>query len=184
MADVNPLHDAPRNPAAEHTIVHVRTHPKVLVPPFSISLVLIAAMVAAGKYLPDFGSQTSGTRSPGSYVEPGVYGLLLLAICWLSITPIIRWRNATYTVTTRRVRMHAGVLYKTSRDIPLDRITQVSVDRGILDRIFRCGTLQIFDAANTNGIQFRDVPRVIAVKDTIDEARFRLSVAPAANPTP
>ena len=156
--------------SAEHTLIHVRTHLKVLVPPFTIALLLLAAMVATGIFLPDLGHE-----SPVKYVEPGIYGVFLLAIGRFTITPVIQWHRATYTVTNRRIRMHAGVLYKKSRDIPLDRITQVSVERGILDRIFRCGTLQIFDAANANGIRFNDVPSVNAVKETIDEARFSLS---------
>ena len=45
-------------------------------------------------------------------------------------------------------------------DIPLNRISDVSYEKGILDRILGCGTLVISDASEQGRVELHDIPRV------------------------
>lgn len=52
-----------------------------------------------------------------------------------------------------------GVLNRTGIDIPLSRINSVQFRHGLLDRVFRCGTL-VIESASDEPITFDDIPRV------------------------
>jgi Predicted membrane protein len=159
-------------------LAHVRTHPKVLFQPVVIQLVLIAAHIAVSMFWPE----TFGIKEVDEWGQLVVHGALLLAELVYAIAPVVRWWNATFTVTDQRLEQKWGVLYKHAREISLDRIASVEVERGILDRIFGCGTIVAYDAtlvgmgqSKAQGIRFNDVPRVKHVKELIDSARYARS---------
>lgn len=170
----------------EEVLLTTRTHPKVLFVPALVQLLLIAAHVLTGVFLP----VDTGFAFWDEWGALIVHGLILIIEFAYAILPFMRWWNAAFTVTTKRVEMHWGVLYRQHREIALDRIVSVSTERGILDRIFRCGTLVFHDAASVNmppqvttltsrnggnhtaGVRFHDVPRVEQVRVLVDSVRF------------
>lgn len=172
--------------AGEQELLRVRTHPKVLFQPFVIQLALIAAHIAVHKFFP----QSTGYQWLDDWGQLAVHGIIALVEISYVVIPALRWWNADFIVTNRRLEEHFGVLYRSAREIPLDRIASVSVERGILDRIFGCGTLVFHDAALLDpttigrsplakrsgqgnvGIRFTDVPNVLRVRELIDQARF------------
>lgn len=97
-------------------------------------------------------------------------------------------RSTDGTFTQKPNTEHWGMLYKNAREIPLDRIASGSTERGIRDRIFRCGTLVFHDAAVQQhqnrspltrrprdgdvGIRFHDIPNYAHVERVVDSARF------------
>ncbi|MHA3723732.1 PH domain-containing protein [Leucobacter sp. HY1910] len=177
----------------ETSIWQGRTHWKVLFVPVIIELFLLALHFAALRWLPT----NTGLPWWDDWGQLGAHVLLLLLGIWYAVVPVLQWRAATFSVTSRRVIARWGLLYRQSREIPLDRVVSVSVERGILDRIFRCGTLIFHDAAagfgpqtqgtwNTSnggsgGVRFSDVPRVLAVQDMINQQRFTKPAEGAAS---
>lgn len=170
---------------AEQVLLRLRTHPKVLVTPIVLQVALIAAHVAVSVYFP----QDTGFSWIDEWGQTAVHGVIALIEMTYVVVPALRWWNAAFTVTNRRLIETWGVLYRHSREIPLDRIASVTTERGILDRIFGCGTLVFHDAAVVDpgartgalsrragnggaGIRFHDVPRVAAVREQIDQVRF------------
>lgn len=162
-----------------------RTHLKILFRPLMVQLLLVGLHVLVAVYIP---RETSWAwwDSWGQLTLQSILALLSLIYV---IVPLLRWRNATFELTDRRVTKEWGILYRHSLEIPLDRITSVSVERGILDRIFGCGTLNFQDASasfqptrgsrsrsradeDLPGVRFYDVPRVLEVKDLIDSTRY------------
>lgn len=162
-----------------------RTHFKILFKPALIQLFLIGLHVVVAVYIP---SRTSWPwwDAWGQLLLQSILGLLSLLYV---IVPLLRWRNATFELTDRRVIKHWGILYRHTLEIPLDRITSISVERDLIDRIFRCGTLNFQDAAavapqtrgrwnrdegnrNSSGVRFYDVPRVLELKRLIDSTRY------------
>ncbi|MFL6157388.1 MAG: PH domain-containing protein [Marmoricola sp.] len=134
----------------ENVVFSTRTHVKALAVP-SLALLVVAA--AAGYGL----SQTSGDhQSTFNYV---ILGVAAVAILWFFVRPLLTWLTATYTVTDRRLTTHQGVLTRSGHDILLTRISDVSYEKGILDRILGCGTLVIKDASEL-GVKLPDVPGV------------------------
>jgi uncharacterized membrane protein YdbT with pleckstrin-like domain len=57
------------------------------------------------------------------------------------VSTIIRYFTTEYAVTSRRVLVKKGFLYRRSIETLLTKIESVNVDQGILDRILGSGTL-------------------------------------------
>lgn len=170
---------------AEEILWKGRTHFKILFKPALIQLILIALHVLVAVYIP------SRTDWPwwDSWGQLILQSIIVLVSIYYVVVPLLRWRNSTYELTSKRVIKHWGVLYRHSLEIPLDRITSVSVERGIIDRMFGCGTLNFQDASsvghgtqgswnrsrdnkNLQGVRFYDVPRVLSIKELIDSTRY------------
>ena len=134
----------------EHVVFSTRTHLKALLLP---ALVLIVTAGAAG-YL---SSLPGDHRSLWLTVIWVVAGVILLVY---SVWPFLVWLTATYTVTNRRLTTHKGVITRTGHDIPLTRISDVSYEKGLTDRILGCGTLIVSDASEKGQVALPDVPRV------------------------
>lgn len=174
----------------EETLRVIRTHPKVLVMPLLIQLILIVLHVLAMKYLP------TDTDIP-AWNEWGpafIHGIIVVLEVVYFVVPLLRWHNTTFTVTTERVITNWGILYKKSRDIAFENIVSVSTDHGIIDRLFRCGTVVFHTAASENaaanaamnsnpltkrnggdkdlGVRFHDVSDPDGIERLVNEQRF------------
>jgi uncharacterized membrane protein YdbT with pleckstrin-like domain len=152
--------------ADEHEVIHTRTHGKALIRPAGV-LVILGAGVGAGVALVPTGA------SPIGQVGVALLGLVL-AIWWVVI-PYLRWRTTTYTITNRRLITRSGILTKTSKDLPLNRINEVASDRSLSDRMFGCGTLHVQTAADAGVIVLNDVPDVEHVYAELTEMLFGTS---------
>jgi membrane protein YdbS with pleckstrin-like domain len=134
----------------ESVVWSTRTHVKALFVP---ALVLVVA-AGVGGYLSSLPDNHRNVWLTVIWVVAG------LAIVVYSIWPFLKWFTTTYTVTNRRLTTHSGVLTRTGHDIPLARISDVSYEKGLLDRLLGCGTLVISDASEQGRVALRDVPRV------------------------
>lgn len=171
--------------SSDQTIVHLRTHPKILVGPIVCELLLIGTHVLTSMYW----SKLTGWGWEGfdQYSALIVHGALFVFNLLFAIVPALRWWAGTFTLTSSSVSQQWGVIMKRSSELPLDRIISVDTERGLLDRIFGCGTLVFQDASSSassprgavmtrpggrgSGIRFHDVPHVLAVRRLIDRAR-------------
>lgn len=135
----------------EHVVVSTRTHAKALLGP-AISLILLAAVAGYLSTLP------SGDHA--SLLVTLIWVVAFLLACWLVFLPFLRWLTTTYTVTNRRLITRTGILTRRGHDIPLPRINDVAYEHGLIDRIFRCGTLVISDASERGRVELHDIPRV------------------------
>lgn len=170
---------------AETALLRLRTHPKVLFGPLLAQLILIAGHIALAKYWP----AETGFAWLNEWGQLAGHGLIVLIELTYVAVPALRWWNAEFTVTDRRLIETWGILYRNSREIPLDRIASVTEERGILDRIFGAGTLVFHDAGLMDltqskrglqqrsgdgkvGIRFHDVPHIHQVRTVIDEVRY------------
>jgi uncharacterized membrane protein YdbT with pleckstrin-like domain len=91
---------------------------------------------------------------------------LLALMLWL-IAPVLRWRTTTYELTTRRLRTRFGILTRRGRDIPMTRISDVSFEQGLLDRLLGSGRLVVESAGEHGQIVLRDIPHVEEVQATL-----------------
>lgn len=169
--------------SSNEVIVQLRTHPKILFGPFVCELVLIAAHVLVTMYWPRLTGW--GWDAFDQWSALIVHAVLLIFNIGLAVVPVLRWWAGTFTLTNTSISQQWGIIAKDSREIPLNRITSVRTQRGLLDRIFGCGTLVFQDASATSsdgtymsrpggggsGIRFHDVPHVLAVYDVIQNAR-------------
>ena len=101
-----------------------------------------------------------------------ILGLGLVLAIWLVLLPFLRWRTTTYTITNRRLITRSGILNKVGKDLPLNRINDVSHERSLMDRILGCGSLIVQTAAEDGTIVLKDVPDVEHVNLQITQLLF------------
>ena len=150
----------------EHVVVSTRTHPKVLILPLLILLVVVAAAVWG---------QTAVDDSLANVPAIAIWVVTLVVLVWFVLMPVIRWATTTYTFTNRRFMKRSGLIAKEGRTIPLNRISGVDFEIGVIDRIFGCGTLIVSDASEQGRVELEDVPRVEQVQLQVSEELHKLA---------
>ncbi|WP_418275229.1 PH domain-containing protein [Isoptericola jiangsuensis] len=145
----------------ERVVMELREHPKALVWPIVVLIAVLITAVVAGMLIPE---------GPGRWVAWVV--LAVVAVVWVFV-PWLRWRSTSFSVTTQRIAMRSGVFTRIGRDIPLYRINDVSMEMGLIDRMFGCGTLVVSDATEKAGMKLPDVPDVESVHRELQELLFR-----------
>ncbi len=143
----------------ERRVLVLHPHWKTIIGPI-VALVIIAAAAAIAIALIPFGSAATIGRAVVAAVA------LVAAVIWSGI-PVLRWRTTTYELTTRRLRMREGILARSGRDIPLNRISDVSFSHGPIDRMLRCGRLVVESASEHGQLVLTEIPQVERVQSTL-----------------
>ena len=118
-------------------------------------LVLLVACLLAG-----FGVALI-PKGGGQQIERWILiGVAAVVVIWLTILPYLRWLTTKYVLTSDRLVIRSGILARHGRDIPLNRINDVSFSETVLERMLRSGTLVVESAGDNGQISLTDVPRV------------------------
>jgi uncharacterized membrane protein YdbT with pleckstrin-like domain len=133
--------------SGESVVFSTRTHPKAIAVPVLIAIVLVAAGIGASVYVDGYGLLA-------------IWIVVALLLAWFTVGPVLVWLAATYTVTDRRVLTRTGIFTRKGHDIPLNRISDVSYEKGLIDRMLGCGSLVISDASTQGRVALPDVPQV------------------------
>lgn len=157
----------------ENVVVSTRTHAKALILP---GIVLVLSLVAAVTVM-----VLAGAGLPGTILTWGAWLLAVALIVWFTVLPAIRWWTTSYTFTTRRFIMRAGFVAREGRTIPLNRISGVDFEMGVIDRMFGCGTLVVNDASANGTVRVHDIPDVEKVQLAIAEELHNLSGHPRSD---
>jgi len=150
----------------EHVVVSTRTHPKALLLPVLI-LVLTLGVAAY--------AQRTGGGTVAGVMHVAVWVVAAVVIVLWVVRPVVAWATTTYTFTNRRFIKRSGLIGKEGRTIPLNRISGVDFEFGVIDRIFGCGTLVVSDASELGRVELEDVPHVEEVQLKVADELHRLS---------
>ncbi|MDQ3158243.1 MAG: PH domain-containing protein [Actinomycetota bacterium] len=150
----------------ESIVTSTRTHIKVLLVPF---LILLVVAGAGGFLVASVGDSGNGL------VRWAVVVVAAVLIVWGSIIPFIKWLTWTYTVTNKRLVEQKGILTRTGRVIPLNRINDVAFEKNLNDRLLGCGTLIIHDASDQAGLALRDIPHIEDLHRTVTNLVFEVN---------
>ena len=153
----------------EHVVVSTRTHAKALIGPVLVLVVVLCAAVLLSRWVGE--ATGDGSTVPG--IVAGVVAAPL--VVWFTVLPLLRWLTTTYTFTNRRFISRAGIVAKEGRTIPLNRISGVDFEIGVIDRIFGCGTLIVSDASAQGQVRVHDIPRVEETQLKVADELHRLS---------
>lgn len=146
----------------EHVEMHLHPHWKAMVRPVFFFVVIVAAIVAAGIFLAGKGT----AQNIGFLVVAGVgFVLFLLLTAW----PWLKWRTTHYVFTNERVIMREGVFSRVGRDIPFNRVNDVSFQHSFFERLLGAGTLTIESAGERGQVVLSDIPHVERVQSTLYE---------------
>lgn len=152
----------------EQVVVHTRTHGKALLVPV---LLVVGALALFGWSL----TFDDDPDAAGLVLGKWAVWILALIAVMLAVPPFVRWLTTTYTFTTRRFIKRSGLIAKEGRTIPLNRISGVDFEMGVIDRLFRCGTLVVSDASTGGRVELSDIPQVEQVQLQVAAELHRLS---------
>jgi membrane protein YdbS with pleckstrin-like domain len=99
-------------------------------------------------------------RPDGTIGDILQYAWYLIAIAWLGATVWrwLTWRTTHFVVTSDRLIFRAGVFSRTGREIPLERINDITFNQTLFERMLGAGDL-VIESAGTQGQQkFSDIP--------------------------
>lgn len=153
MADDGSLSDG------ERFVLRLHPHWKTLLRPSFLLAVIAAATIALLVLLP------AGHNLAAARIAIGAVALVA-AITWFGI-PLLRWKTTSYELTTRRLRLRAGILTRTGRDFPLIRISDVSFSHGPIDRLVGAGRLVVESAGEHGQLVLNEIPQVEHVQATL-----------------
>jgi uncharacterized membrane protein YdbT with pleckstrin-like domain len=144
----------------EQLVLRLHPHAKTLVRPGGLLLLIIIVAVVVMFLL------------PSNAVSLGLIRLLIGVVAlaavfaWVGI-PLLKWRATSYELTNRRLRLRDGILTRNGRDFPLNRISDVSFQQGLIDRIFGCGKLIVESPGEQGQLILPDVPEVQQVQGVL-----------------
>jgi uncharacterized membrane protein YdbT with pleckstrin-like domain len=143
----------------ERRVLVLHPHWKTIIGPILVLAIIVVAAAVAIALIP-FGSAAAIGRIAVSGVA------LVAAAIWTGI-PVLRWRTTSYELTTRRLRMREGILARSGRDIPLNRVNDVSFSHGLIDRMLGCGRLVVESAGEHGQLVLTEIPQVERVQSTL-----------------
>jgi uncharacterized membrane protein YdbT with pleckstrin-like domain len=147
----------------EHIVLSTRTHAKVLILP-AVVLIVVAALAGYLTSLPS-GDQAATWRIV-------IWVLTAALLVWFCVVPFLNWLLTTYTFTNRRLITRTGILTRRGHDIPMNRISDISYEKSLIDRFFGCGTLVVSDASELGRVPLHDIPRVEQAQLTVSDELF------------
>ena len=152
----------PENVLAKNEKVERNLHPHWLtvVVPTIFGLLLAAACIVIAVVTPD--------DETGNRIQWIAVAVLVLVAVPAVVVPYLRWRTTHYVVTSHRVMVRRGILTKNGKDITLSKITDVSFQQTVTDRIIRSGSLHIESAGDSPDENFSNIPRSNEVQQLIN----------------
>lgn len=137
----------------EEEVLNLHPHWKTILGPLLLALLIAAAAIAGVVFF------------TGDTVRLVIGGIALVLIVIVLAAPLTRWVSTSYILTTRRLVLRAGIVNRHGRDIPLNRVNDVSFDHGLIDRILGCGRLTVESAGERGQLVLREVPHVEHVQN-------------------
>ena len=152
----------PDNVLAKGEKVERDLHPHWLtvVVPTIFGVLLTAACIAVVIQTPD--------DETGNRIQWIAVAVLVLVAIPAVVVPYLRWRTTHYVITTHRVMVRRGILTKQGKDITLSKITDVSFQQTVVDRIIGAGSLHIESAGDSPDENLTNIPRSNEVQQLIN----------------
>ena len=143
----------------EHLVLRLHRHWKTVLMPLLVLAATVVALLVLLLVVPAVRDNAAGRLALGAVA-------LVIDIVFVA-TPLLRWRTTTYELTSRRLRLRAGLLTRTGRDFPLTRISDVSFSHGLVDRMLGCGRLVVESAGEHGQLVLTEIQIVQGVQATL-----------------
>ncbi len=138
----------------------LRPHWLTVFVPTLLGLVLLGVSIGVAWATPD--------DSTGNTIQWVAVAVAVLVALPLVVWPFLVRGTTHYVITSHRVMVRRGVLSKQGKDITLSKITDVSFQQTLLDRILRSGTLTIESAGDSADELLRNIPNSDQVQQLIN----------------
>jgi uncharacterized membrane protein YdbT with pleckstrin-like domain len=136
----------------EDVILDLVPHWSTLVRPVAVLVVVLAATIVGA-------------------IEKALVGeilaiLLLVTVVWVGLR-VLRRQNTNFVVTTDRIIYRSGVIAKHGKEIPLERVNDISFHQSVFERLIGTGDLSIESAGAQSRETFGDIPKPSLVQNEI-----------------
>src|SRR5206468_1783578 len=88
----------------------------------------------------------------------GLLVLALIAVLWF-VRRYLTWSTTNFVVTTDRLVYRSGVVAKKGKEIPLERVNDISFRQSVFERMIRAGDLMIESGGERGQETFNDIPK-------------------------
>jgi uncharacterized membrane protein YdbT with pleckstrin-like domain len=141
----------------EVVIVDLRPHWWVLAGPAALLALSLAVAVAVSIVV------------PGAAHDPVLIASLIVVLVVLArfIRRYARWGTTNMVLTTERLVVRAGVFAKAGREIPLERINDITYRQSLFQRMIGAGDLLVESGGERGQQVLRMVPRPVRVQQAI-----------------
>ena len=139
----------------ERVVMHLHPHWKAMVRPVLVLILILAAVIATWIFVDN------------TILLLIVGALGLVAFVWFVLWPFLKWRTTHYVFTTERIIMREGVFSRDGRDIPLDRVNDVSFHHTFFERLLGTGVLTIESAGEHGQVVLKEIPKVEKVQSQL-----------------
>jgi uncharacterized membrane protein YdbT with pleckstrin-like domain len=155
----------------EHTVLRLHQHWKTVLRPIAILAITVAALLVVLLLVP--------TARDNTAARAALAAVALAILIVFVAGPLLRWRTTSFELTSRRLRLRAGIISRTGRDFPLSKISDVSFRQGLLDRMLGCGRLVVESPGERGQLILNEIPHVQHVQATlfqlVEDEQDRLS---------
>src|SRR5919199_2070337 len=99
---------------------------------------------------------------------------LLAGVLLVLIAGTLRWFTTHYRISSDRVELRSGLLFRSARSIPRDRIRTVDVTAGLVHRLFRLSVLKIGTGVRTDSVESHELTLDAIAAAEAERVRQRL----------
>ena len=143
----------PRNLLADHEklIFDLKPHWVALVPSVLWTIVALAALFLGYRGVDEVFDDNVNTA------KMVVGAVVTIAWYFFAVLPALRWRFTMFVLTSDRLITRSGIIAKHSREIPLERINDVTFTQTVLERVLGAGDLLVESAGERGQTRISDV---------------------------
>lgn len=143
----------PRDLLADHEdlVFELRPHWVALVPAVLWSLGLLVALF--------LGYAAIDAIVGGDASLPKSIFATLITLLWigLAVARFLRWRFTLFVLTTDRIITRSGIIAKHSKEIPLERITDVTFTQTVIERLIGAGDVVLDSSGDLGALRIAAV---------------------------
>ena len=133
----------------EELVYDLRPHWLTLVVPVLLTVAVVLAVGALWVVMP-----AGDLQQPGR-LAVGVLGLVVLLAT--VVGRVLRWSTTHFVLTTERLIFRSGVVAKFGREIPLERINDVTFSQSLFERMIGAGDLLLESAGEHGQSRFANI---------------------------
>ncbi|MFL6268931.1 MAG: PH domain-containing protein [Actinomycetes bacterium] len=133
----------------EELIYDLRPHWLTLVVPVLLTVLVVLAVGAAWVVMP------AGDLQQPARLAVGVLGVAVLLATVAG--RVLRWSTTHFVLTTERLIFRSGVVAKFGREIPLERINDVTFSQSLFERLIGAGDLLLESAGEHGQSRFSNI---------------------------
>ncbi|HZQ26190.1 MAG TPA: PH domain-containing protein [Acidimicrobiales bacterium] len=138
----------------EDVVLELRPHWWTFVQPIATVVLLVALAVVV--------NVTVGN----TYLTLAAVALVVAGLVWLLVR-YLRRATTLFVVTTDRLVLRHGVLAKHGKEIPLERVNDISVSQTVFERLLRAGSVLIESGGERGQELVPSIPRPFEVQNVI-----------------